>query len=173
MVVVWLSVDGCTFSVPIDTLYNLTTRSNTFLFKVPASTMSTDKARLLAIGYKGASRVEVLSDGRFEFNLSTVTGVGDVPAVRRLALHRNVPNPFNPLTMISFETTTAGPVNLRLFGVDGRLVRTLVDQVLPAGTYDVEWDGTTDRGNAAASGVYFCELAAERKRLHSKLILQR
>jgi hypothetical protein len=172
-VVVWLSVDGCTFSFPVDTLYNLTNRSFTFLFKVPASTVSTDKARLLAIGYKGANRVEVLSDGRFEFALSTVTGDGDVPPVRRLALHGNVPNPFNPLTMIRFETTRAGPVNLRLFAVDGRLVRTLVDQVLPADAYEVQWDGTTDRGNVAASGVYFCELAAEGKRLHSKMILQR
>ncbi len=74
---------------------------------------------------------------------------------------KNHPNPFNPKTTITFAMPRAGHVDLKVFNVRGQLVKTLVDGVRPAGAGQVAvWDGTDDRGSAAASGVYFYEVRA-------------
>ncbi len=90
-----------------------------------------------------------------------VTGVPDqdgLPAVTRL--HAAVPNPFNPLTTLSFDLAGPGPVRLDVFDLRGRLVRRLLDQPLPAGVHRVAWDGRDSKGRAAASGTYLYRLRA-------------
>lgn len=103
--------------------------------------------------------------------------VGDVALadgpVVEFALDANRPNPFRSDTRIHFALPTPQPVSLKVYNIAGRLVRTLVDKPLPAGRYDVLWDGRTDTGIRAAAGVYFYRVVAgsyvaERKmvRLH-------
>ena len=58
----------------------------------------------------------------------------------------NYPNPFNPLTKIEFTLEQAGPVRVSVFDVQGRLVRSLVERNLPAGTHGVVWDGIDQGG---------------------------
>ncbi len=70
----------------------------------------------------------------------------------------NSPNPFNPQTSVAFRIPSANTVHLRLFNTSGQLVRTLVDSFLDSGTYTVCWNGTSDSGTAAPSGIYFCNL---------------
>jgi hypothetical protein len=79
-----------------------------------------------------------------------------VPAVASLGPNR--PNPFNPRTEIVFAIPEAGQVSLRVYDAAGRLVRTLLDAVLPAGPGAVSWDGRDQAGRAVASGVYLCRL---------------
>lgn len=76
----------------------------------------------------------------------------DVPRVLRV--DDNVPNPFNPVTKISFSAPRAGEVAVRVYNLRGELVRTLLDGRVEAGRRTVEWNGTDDRGAAVASGVY-------------------
>ena len=71
------------------------------------------------------------------------------------SLGQNRPNPFNPETSIPFSTAAAGRVTIRVFDVAGRLVRTLVDRAMPPGDYVARWNGESDLGGRAASGVYF------------------
>jgi len=74
----------------------------------------------------------------------------------------NHPNPFNPLTTITYSLPRAGHLKLNIYNVRGQLIRTLVDEVRPAGeNQTVVWDGTDSRGAEAASGVYFYEVRAE------------
>ena len=83
----------------------------------------------------------------------------DVPPVS--ALHQNVPNPFNPTTMIAFDLAQAGHVRLEVFDVSGRNVRVLVDKDLPAArNHRVVWDGFDAAGARTSSGVYFYRLVA-------------
>ena len=70
------------------------------------------------------------------------------------------PNPFNPRTTISYSVAAPGRVTLRVYGVSGRLVRTLVDRAVEPGEHRAVWDGTTDTGQRAASGVYFVKMEA-------------
>jgi hypothetical protein len=68
------------------------------------------------------------------------------------------PNPFNPRT--TFEYTLAGKSNLTIRVIDlaGRVVRTLLAGERGPGEHAVVWDGTTDSGKHAASGVYFVRM---------------
>jgi len=81
--------------------------------------------------------------------------VADGTLPPRFALHANAPNPFGPATTIRFDLPRPSNVRLSVFDIAGRRVRTLVEETLPAGTRNIIWDGRDDRGNPAASGIYF------------------
>jgi len=89
-------------------------------------------------------------------------GIVDVPltATAVSVLSQNVPNPFNPLTRITFSVNVPGEVRLRICDIAGRCVRTLVDAWREPGAYTEVWDGKTDDGSALPSGVYFYSLIA-------------
>jgi hypothetical protein len=90
---------------------------------------------------------------------TTPTGAeeGDVFANR---LGHARPNPFNPSTTIEFGLASEGRVTVRVFDCAGRVVRTLVDAEVEAGPHSAAWNGTTDAGSRAASGVYFVKMEA-------------
>ena len=71
------------------------------------------------------------------------------------ALQQNRPNPFNPETVIPYSLATPGHVTVRVYDVRGRLARTLVDAIQPAGVHVARWNGGLDSGKKSASGVYF------------------
>jgi hypothetical protein len=76
------------------------------------------------------------------------------PAAGSLWGLRASPNPFNPLTTISFTAAAAGPVEVAVYGLDGRCVRRLWQGTVAAGTWRGTWDGRDDRGRAVAAGIY-------------------
>jgi hypothetical protein len=71
------------------------------------------------------------------------------------ALLQNRPNPFNPETVIPYSLATPGRVAVRVYDVRGRLVRTLVDAIQPAGIHVARWTGVVESGGRSASGIYF------------------
>jgi len=88
------------------------------------------------------------------------TAVGEAPPAG-WGLAQNVPNPFNPVTRIRFDVVPGGArVTLRVFDVEGRLVRTLVDGFEVEGERTALWDGSDSRGYPVASGLYFYRLEA-------------
>jgi hypothetical protein len=68
------------------------------------------------------------------------------------------PNPFNPSTVLHFHSEVAGNAVLRVFDARGALVRTLVEQWLPAGEHEARWDGRDGSGAEVATGLYFAQL---------------
>jgi hypothetical protein len=88
------------------------------------------------------------------------TADGNTPpdAPQTYALYPNSPNPFNPATTIRFDLPRAGQVKVRIYDVSGRLVRTLVDEVLPAASHVQQWDGRDDAGQQVSSGTYLLRL---------------
>ena len=83
------------------------------------------------------------------------------------------PNPFNPRTRLSFELSATAPAHLALYDLRGRLVRTLVQAALPAGSHAVTWDGRDKQGRAAAAGVYLARLTAAGRTVTTRLALVR
>ncbi len=81
-----------------------------------------------------------------------------VPGVYYLEV--NYPNPFNATTRISYALAETGPVTLTVHDILGRQIRTLVDELKPAGRHEAIWDSADMHGNAVASGIYFYKLAA-------------
>ncbi|HXV13011.1 MAG TPA: FlgD immunoglobulin-like domain containing protein, partial [Candidatus Krumholzibacteria bacterium] len=103
----------------------------------------------------------------------TTTDVGDA-APRTFALYPNVPNPFNPTTLIRYDVpASGGEVTLRIYDVSGRPVKTLVEGVQSAGSKSATWDGRDDAGRAVASGVYFYRLAAPGFTKTHKMVLMK
>jgi len=101
---------------------------------------------------------------------TTATAVKPVPA--KLALRQSYPNPSNPSTRIEFSIPVAATVQLRIFDVRGKLVATLVDRYVPAGSQFVEWNGRGDNGNGVPSGVYLYRLTVPgQATLTRKLVL--
>ncbi len=76
----------------------------------------------------------------------------------RYDLTQNVPNPFNPFTLMSYQIPVSSHVSLKVYDSSGKLIRTLVQQEQPAGTYSVEWNGKADNGRPVPSGIYFYSL---------------
>jgi len=93
------------------------------------------------------------------------------PAVPVLA--QNVPNPFNPSTLVRFSLPAAGRTRVDLFDAQGRLVRTLVDGELGAGRHAAIWDGMDRGGRPVAAGVYFARLTGPGGEAGRKLVLLR
>jgi PKD repeat protein len=68
------------------------------------------------------------------------------------------PNPFNPETSISYSLRNSGNVTVRIYSLQGRLVRTLEERFASAGTGEVRWNGRDDRGHTVASGMYLVKV---------------
>lgn len=99
------------------------------------------------------------------------TPVAAIEAIpEQLILIGNYPNPFNPTTSIKFGLPDAMPVEISIYSITGKKVRTLINQDLSAGYYQVNWDGTDKSGNKVASGIYIYTLKAGSKRLTSKML---
>ena len=76
----------------------------------------------------------------------------------RFALEQNYPNPFNPDTRIRYQLAQATDVRLSIFNVKGERVKILLDEHRAAGSYEVVWQGVTDSGMRAPSGIYIARL---------------
>ncbi len=76
-------------------------------------------------------------------------------------LEQNYPNPFNPATTIKFTIPKETRVQIAVFDITGRLVKILIDDVLPAGEHLTVWDGTDHSGFKVSSGVYIYRMYAD------------
>lgn len=85
--------------------------------------------------------------------------------------HSAHPNPFNPGTTIRLELPRATEVRLDIHDLQGRLVRQLVREWMPAGGYDIPWDGRDEGGRGLGSGLYFYRVQAAGEVWRGKLTL--
>ncbi|MBD3288411.1 S8 family serine peptidase [candidate division KSB1 bacterium] len=91
----------------------------------------------------------------------TTINPGDEPELpETFVLYDNYPNPFNNLTTIQFDLAEPNNIKLRIYNINGQLVKTLVDGNRQTGSYRVRWDGTSDSGFAVSTGVYIYRLQA-------------
>jgi hypothetical protein len=81
------------------------------------------------------------------------------------------PNPFNPSTVVRYTVPGESRVSLRIYNMLGEEVRTLVDQVEPAGERAVVWNGSNNHGHIVPSGVYFVSLVTAGSVSTQKLLL--
>ena len=100
-----------------------------------------------------------------------ITGITGPAIPKRVALHQNSPNPFNPTTVIRYDVPDGGAhVTLQIYDVRGQLVRTLVDGNVTPGKRSVTWDGKDGRGGQVATGIYFYRLRAGGKTFTKKMV---
>jgi hypothetical protein len=109
---------------------------------------------------------------------SLITGIEidyEVPDIpQSQILISNYPNPFNASTLIAFSIPyelTNSNVELNIYDVRGKLVKTLLNNVLPSGNYLTRWDGDNVFGNTVTSGVYFYSLKVADRNVNGKMIM--
>lgn len=87
---------------------------------------------------------------------------------------QNYPNPFNPSTIISFiipDAIAKQNVSLKIYSINGELIKTFFEKDLPAGNYVTRWDGTNENGSAVPSGVYLYKVTAGNNFVTGKMSL--
>ncbi len=110
----------------------------------------------------------VLKKNTQRTELQTETS-GSLPDI--FSLEQNFPNPFNPDTQIQFALPKANHVQIRIYNTLGQVVRTLVDDHYPTGTFHVTWNSKNDANQQLPSGVYFYHLQAGDFQAQRKLLL--
>ncbi len=105
-----------------------------------------------------------------DFQMTAMTNSNDLPTLIT-ELQNNYPNPFNPVTNIAFSLDEAAHVTLEVYNVKGEKVKTLVDNDLPADTYNKVWNGTDANSRSVSSGVYFYKMKAGSYTVTKKMIL--
>ncbi len=100
-----------------------------------------------------------IGEGKESIDIEAMSsGSIDTPAAT--ALLGNYPNPFNPSTTIHYVLGEDTWVTLKIYNALGQEVATLVNEFRPAGYHSTIWDGRTNAGGSAASGVYVYRLSA-------------
>ena len=80
----------------------------------------------------------------------------------------NHPNPFNPETTINYTLPKSGNVQVKIFDVLGRKLKTLVNEYSASGLHSVKWEGSN-----YSSGIYFCSITFNGKTLNNKMLLMK
>jgi beta-lactam-binding protein with PASTA domain len=110
----------------------------------------------LVSGQSYQYRLEAVSSSGTSTMFGPVSAMAALP--QNVALDQNIPNPFNPVTSMSYQVPVASNVRLSIYNALGQQVRVLVNARLSAGYYRVVWNGTTFNGRNAGSGLYFARL---------------
>jgi len=84
-----------------------------------------------------------------------------VEVVTQYELAQSYPNPFNPSTLINFSLPVPGDVKLRVYDINGQLVRTLVAGEMSAGRHSVSWNGRHELNRIVAAGMYIYKITVE------------
>ncbi|MGH2569441.1 MAG: T9SS type A sorting domain-containing protein, partial [Bacteroidota bacterium] len=93
------------------------------------------------------------------------------PIPTAYSLKQNFPNPFNAGTIIQYDLPVSGRVELVVFDILGKKVAVLVDQEQAAGSYEIQWNGTSSGGERLATGVYAYRLGSNDYRSVNKLMI--
>ena len=113
---------------------------------------------------------QIDTDGQFEYSKVIEVDAGNVPG--GFVLEQNYPNPFNPTTTIKFAVAETQKAELKVFDILGNEVVTLFEGIADGGKiYEVEFNSHSGEGQNLSSGLYFYQLATERRVENRKMLL--
>ena len=106
------------------------------------------------------------------FGLIPLSGSQNIIGLNQSNLNGNYPNPFNPITTISFSISDIPSlVNIEIYNLKGQKVKTLVNEQLAAGQHSITWNGENDSNKSVSSGIYFYKMKAGKYVVSKKMIL--
>ncbi len=118
------------------------------------------------VPYVTTRDLDRLADGiRVQVNKKTE------PEMRLFELNQNYPNPFNCSTKVRFDIKETLNIRLAIVDLLGRIVKKLLNETKPPGTYTVIWNGTNQQGREVSGGIYLARLTAgESSPVYKKMI---
>jgi hypothetical protein len=105
--------------------------------------------------------------------IMSVATISDQQPVDEPFLYPNYPNPFNSETTIRFSIPNEQEIEINVYDVVGRVVRTLLTERLRSGIHTIRWDGRDNGGQSVASGLYVCSIKSQHfVRRHKMLLIK-
>ena len=86
-------------------------------------------------------------------------------------LHQNYPNPFNPVTTLRYDLPENSYVNITIYNMLGKEVKTLIDQTQDAGYRSVIWNATNNYGKPVSAGIYLYQIQVDEYMQTKKMVL--
>lgn len=90
-----------------------------------------------------------------------------------LVLHPNFPNPFTDKTTIKYELPATQAVSVKIYDIQGKEIKTLVNESQSKGTHSIDWNGVDDNGNSVIGSILVCELKTKNKKLFTRIVLNK
>ena len=87
------------------------------------------------------------------------------------AIYPNFPNPFNPITQIKYDIPKDNLVNITIYDIQGRNIRTIINKNQDLGSHSCYWDSKNDLGEGVAAGVYIYSIQSGKFKATKKMVL--
>lgn len=104
-------------------------------------------------------------------NLTTGVSSDNDKLPETFELSQNFPNPFNPMTEISFQLLRSDKVTFKIYNLLGQEIRTLADGQFAAGIHTVRWNGKDNSGNRVTSGIFIYRIHTDSFSQIKKMLL--
>ncbi len=106
-----------------------------------------------------------------KYGIGCLTGEIKEQVINNFDLYlANYPNPFNNSTVIQFTNPESGLVDLRIYDIQGRLVKTLKNEIMGTGNHKVIWDGRNEYNTLVSTGLYLCVMQYKNQTKSIKLV---
>jgi len=109
--------------------------------------------------------------GSILLGMGVLSNGGSYALPTLFALHQNYPNPFNPMTQIRYDLPFTDHVNITIYDVMGRKIKSLLDMEQKAGYRSIEWNATNDLGQPVSAGMYIYTIQTGEFRQTRKMVL--
>lgn len=117
--------------------------------------------KLSFVDYETGWAIDYHTIYKYSNDLISITHDNSLP--KKFTFHQNYPNPFNPATTFRYNIPENSIVNLTIYDLLGRQVRTLINQTQDAGNKLVIWNATNDNGKPVSAGVYLYKIQVIQK----------
>ncbi len=152
--------------------------NGTWIYNTPLTAGNVGRFSSIAFDPQGLPNLGVYNetDGSMDYayGVGEQTGVGDLPAPGPTAVVLSAsPNPMRGPGTLQVQAGASGPLRLRIYDLQGRIVRTLHDGPVEAGLRVFTWDGRDDAGRVLGSGIYFATAVTSARRSTVRLVVLR
>ena len=117
------------------------------------------------------NRIQYFDDQLFDMYPINNLGIKDKYSINNYSIQQNYPNPFNPITMLEFNIPLKCIVNITIYDLIGKKVKTLLNQTQNAGQRSIIWDATDDYGQPVSAGIYLYQIKAGQYVSTNKMVL--
>ena len=157
--------------ITIGTSYTNTTNSSGF-YNIEDVTAGTYTLTCELTGYETyITEINVEGDETIDIELQNSSGIDNPFALQKNISVTNYPNPFKSETTISYNTLVNNIVSVEIYDIQGKKIKTLVNEYQSFGEHSVVWNGTNETGIPVGTGIYFYRLKTDNNIVLKKIIL--
>ena len=127
--------------------------------------------RVAVIGSSGEGFATYADYLNLEVYFKKTTGINESSNQTQISSFQVYPNLSNSLITVRYSITSPAHVEIKIYNLAGRLVKTLVGERQKAGSYKIKWDSKDENGKLMSSGIYFVKLKVGDKFSQTKKLL--